>query len=57
MKKIDVYINGKYAFTSTRYKTQKEFKMFLSSVGFVFVAGRGLVELYNKKISTRLSIN
>ena len=35
MKKIDLYINGKYICTSTRYKTCKEFKEKVLKDGFV----------------------
>lgn len=35
MKKIDLYINGEYICTSTRYKTCKEFKEKVLKDGFV----------------------
>lgn len=35
MKKIDLYINGKYICTSTKYKTCKEFKEKVLKDGFI----------------------
>lgn len=36
MKKIDLYINGKYICTSIRYKTCKEFKEKVLKDGFIY---------------------
>ena len=53
MRKIDVFINGSYKFSTNRYKTCRECLGFLKSKSFVFMQGsngKTLVELYNNKI-------
>ena len=35
MRKIDLYINGEYIYTSTQYKTCKEFKEKVLKDGFI----------------------
>lgn len=37
MRKIRVYINGEYRFTTTRYKTMKQLKHYLRAVKHIVI--------------------
>ncbi len=60
-KKIDVFVNGKYEFSTMRFKTCKEAIQSFKTKAFIFVAGRNLtkgtefLELYNKKITAHFN--
>ena len=51
-KKIDVFINGKYQFSSNRYKSCKAFLQFLKSKSFIIYQStyEKIVYLYGQKI-------
>lgn len=61
MKKIDIYVDGKYEFSTNRYRCCKDAISFLKTKGFVFVAGRDITKgqaflpLFGRKITARFS--
>jgi hypothetical protein len=56
-KKIDVFIDGKYTFSTNRYKTLKECKDFLQSKSFIVYQStyEKIIYLYDKKINVKFA--